>query len=79
MPRLVAGALYRALPKPPQFRKLREVDGHAPRLVLGQPLVHGATVRLLVEIEIAQGLPVGAMENETLLELLTVQGGGKRR
>jgi len=30
-----------------------EVDRHPPRLVLGEPFVHGASAQLIIEIEIA--------------------------
>jgi hypothetical protein len=68
--RLIAGALYRALPRPPQFRQLGKVDRYAPRVVLTQPLVHRAAVRVIVEIEIAQRLSIGVMDDEALLKLI---------
>jgi hypothetical protein len=35
-----------------------------------KPLVHGAAVRVIVEIEIAQRLPIGVVDDEALLELI---------
>lgn len=40
-----------------QVRQLGDVDGNASRLVLGQPLVHCATVRVIIEVDVAESLP----------------------
>ena len=47
-----------------QVRQLGEVDRHAARLILGQQVGGGASARLLLEIEIAERLPVLVTDDE---------------
>jgi hypothetical protein len=51
-----------------------EVDGDAPHLIPAQALVHGATRRFIVEIDIRELLPVRIGDDEALFELLDRPG-----
>jgi hypothetical protein len=65
---------------PQQLRQLGEVNREPPRLVLGEQIGGFAPADLLLEIEIAEPLPVlVADNNQASLCSSIVQGGGKRR
>jgi hypothetical protein len=65
------------LTEPSEVRQLRKANCHAARFVFGQPLVHRAPVRLLVEIEIAQRLPVGCVDDEAVFKLVDCPGAAE--
>jgi hypothetical protein len=62
------GALAQQQPRQPG-----DVDGDAARLIPGQPLVHGATRQLIVEIDVREFLP-GIGDDEAFAELLDRPG-----
>jgi hypothetical protein len=52
-----------------QPRQSGDVHGDAPRLILGKSLVHGAPLRVIIEIDVSEMLSVRVGNNEAFFEL----------
>ena len=68
--RVASGAIAQQQP-----RQSGDVHGDAARLVLGKAIVHGAPLRLIVEIHVGEILPVRVGDDEAFFE--PDQGAGR--